>query len=97
MPAHWVARLQWFLARSGWNHADWGRIVSSDESRFQPCPDDNQRRVWRHPGQRNVDDLARQLAQIMQEIPQENIRVLYHIMTRRGTACIQAEGWSTPY
>lgn len=51
-PAHRRARLQWCLARSGWNHADWGRIVFSDESRFQLCPDDHRRRVWRRPGQR---------------------------------------------
>ncbi|GFV62196.1 HTH_Tnp_Tc3_2 domain-containing protein [Trichonephila clavipes] len=44
-PAHCVARLQWCLARSGWNHADWRRIVFSDESRFQLCPDDHGRRV----------------------------------------------------
>ncbi|GFW99745.1 uncharacterized protein TNCV_3419751 [Trichonephila clavipes] len=51
-PAHCRGRLQWCLARSGWNHADWGRIVFSDESRFQLCPDDHRRRVWRRPGQR---------------------------------------------
>ncbi|GFT26629.1 transposable element Tcb2 transposase [Trichonephila clavipes] len=51
-PAHFQARLQWFSARSGWNHADWGYIVFSDESRLQLCPDDHRRRVWRHPGQR---------------------------------------------
>ncbi|GFW36510.1 HTH_Tnp_Tc3_2 domain-containing protein [Trichonephila clavipes] len=31
-PAHCRARLQWCLARSGWNHADWGRFVFIDES-----------------------------------------------------------------
>ncbi|GFW68594.1 transposable element Tc1 transposase [Trichonephila clavipes] len=51
-PAHCVARLQWCLARSGWNHAKWGRIVFSDKSRFQLCPDDHRRRVWRPPEQR---------------------------------------------
>ncbi|GFW90845.1 HTH_Tnp_Tc3_2 domain-containing protein [Trichonephila clavipes] len=30
-----------------WNHADWGRIVFSDEFRFQLRPDDHRRRVWR--------------------------------------------------
>ncbi|GFV71096.1 HTH_Tnp_Tc3_2 domain-containing protein [Trichonephila clavipes] len=42
--------LQWCLNRSGWNHADWGRIVFSDEFRFQLRPDDRRRRVWRHQG-----------------------------------------------
>ncbi|GFX00095.1 uncharacterized protein TNCV_3080911 [Trichonephila clavipes] len=44
--------LQWCLARSGWNHADWGRIVFSDESYSQLSPDDHRRRVWRRSGQR---------------------------------------------
>ncbi|GFT33290.1 transposable element Tc1 transposase [Trichonephila clavipes] len=39
------------LARSYWNQADWRRIVFSDESRFQLCPDDHRRRVWRCSGQ----------------------------------------------
>ncbi|GFW80423.1 HTH_Tnp_Tc3_2 domain-containing protein [Trichonephila clavipes] len=43
-------RLIWFLARSGYNHADWRRIVFSDESHFQLCPDHHRRRLWRHPG-----------------------------------------------
>ncbi|GFU50147.1 transposable element Tc1 transposase [Trichonephila clavipes] len=43
---------QWCLNRPGWNHADLGRIVFSDKSRFDLCPDDHQRRVWRRPGQR---------------------------------------------
>ncbi|GFW31658.1 HTH_Tnp_Tc3_2 domain-containing protein [Trichonephila clavipes] len=50
-PVHCRAKLQWCLARSGWNQADWGRIVLRDES-FQLCPDDHRRRVRRHPGQR---------------------------------------------
>ncbi|GFT28560.1 uncharacterized protein TNCV_429561 [Trichonephila clavipes] len=29
------------------NHADWGCIVLRDESRFQLCPDDHRRCVWR--------------------------------------------------
>ncbi|GFX03556.1 HTH_Tnp_Tc3_2 domain-containing protein [Trichonephila clavipes] len=45
-----LMELQWCLNRSGWNHADWGRIVFSDELRFQLCPDDSRRRVWRHQG-----------------------------------------------
>ncbi|GFY26049.1 HTH_Tnp_Tc3_2 domain-containing protein [Trichonephila clavipes] len=49
---HCRDRLQWFLALSGWNHADWGRIVFSDESRFQLFPDDRRRRVRKHPRQR---------------------------------------------
>ena len=53
-PAHCRARLQWCMARSGWNDADWGRIVFSDESRFQLCPDDHRRRVWRRTGQRGI-------------------------------------------
>ncbi|GFV91838.1 transposable element Tc1 transposase [Trichonephila clavipes] len=50
-PTHYRVRLQRCLARSGWNHAEWGRMVFSDESRFQLCPDDH-RSVWRWPGQR---------------------------------------------
>ncbi|GFW54789.1 HTH_Tnp_Tc3_2 domain-containing protein [Trichonephila clavipes] len=46
------AKLQWCLARPGWNHANWGRMVFSDEYRFQLCPDDHRRCVWRRPGQR---------------------------------------------
>ncbi|GFU31085.1 transposable element Tc1 transposase [Trichonephila clavipes] len=38
----------------------------------------------------NVDDLARQLEQIWQEISQKTIRVLYHSIPRRVAACIQA-------
>ncbi|GFV65892.1 HTH_Tnp_Tc3_2 domain-containing protein [Trichonephila clavipes] len=34
-PAHYRTRLEWCLARSGWNHADWGHLVFSDDSRFQ--------------------------------------------------------------
>ncbi|GFW37189.1 hypothetical protein TNCV_5020871 [Trichonephila clavipes] len=34
-PVYCVARLQCCLARLGWNHADWGRMVFRDESRFQ--------------------------------------------------------------
>ncbi|GFV31621.1 transposable element Tc1 transposase [Trichonephila clavipes] len=45
----------------------------------------------------NVDDLAQQLKQIWQEIPQETIRVFYYSMLRHVAACIQARGWSTPY
>ncbi|GFU54723.1 uncharacterized protein TNCV_1037691 [Trichonephila clavipes] len=48
-PAHCRARLQWCLARSGWNHAD--RTYLSDVSHFQLCPDDHPRRVWRRPRQ----------------------------------------------
>ncbi|GFY11727.1 uncharacterized protein TNCV_1529191 [Trichonephila clavipes] len=40
----------------------------------------------------NVDDLARQLEQIWQEIPQETMRVLYHSMPRHVAACIRARG-----
>ncbi|GFX22481.1 HTH_Tnp_Tc3_2 domain-containing protein [Trichonephila clavipes] len=52
-PAHCRARLQWCLTLSSWNHADWGRIVFSDESRFQLCPDDLRRCAWRHQVQRD--------------------------------------------
>ncbi|GFV24732.1 uncharacterized protein TNCV_882001 [Trichonephila clavipes] len=45
MPANCRARLQWCSARLGWNRADWGHIVSSNESRFQLCLDDHRRRV----------------------------------------------------
>ncbi|GFX36314.1 transposable element Tc1 transposase [Trichonephila clavipes] len=51
-PVHCRARLQWCLGLLGWNHADWGCIVFSNESHFRLCPDDNRRRVWRRPGQR---------------------------------------------
>ncbi|GFV07072.1 transposable element Tc1 transposase [Trichonephila clavipes] len=47
--------------------------------------------------QRNVDDLAQQLEQIWQEIPQETIRVLYRSMTNHVAACVQVRGKSTPY
>ncbi|GFX32753.1 hypothetical protein TNCV_888911 [Trichonephila clavipes] len=47
-----IARLWWCLARSGQNQADWGRIVLSDGSRFQLCPDDHRKRVWRYLGSR---------------------------------------------
>ncbi|GFY08924.1 hypothetical protein TNCV_4661161 [Trichonephila clavipes] len=45
----------------------------------------------------NIDDLARQLEKILQEIPQETVRVLYHSMPRLVAACIRARGGSTPY
>ncbi|GFX61079.1 HTH_Tnp_Tc3_2 domain-containing protein [Trichonephila clavipes] len=155
-PAHCRARLQWCLALSGWNPAEGGFIVFSEESRFQMCPDDHRKRVCRPPGQCddpaftisrhtgpstksyglnrhffwsslelekhfqgqsdlsliehvwdmmgrrlyllwNIDDLARQLEQIWQEIPQVTIGVLYHSMPRHVTACIQARGGLTPY
>ncbi|GFU92568.1 HTH_Tnp_Tc3_2 domain-containing protein [Trichonephila clavipes] len=51
-PAQCQVRLRWCLAQLGRNHADWGRIVFSDKSRFQLCPDDHRRRVRRRPGQR---------------------------------------------
>ncbi|GFV34751.1 HTH_Tnp_Tc3_2 domain-containing protein [Trichonephila clavipes] len=35
MPVHCEAKLQWYLDRSGWNHAEWGHIVFSNKSRFQ--------------------------------------------------------------
>ncbi|GFX31670.1 uncharacterized protein TNCV_4081941 [Trichonephila clavipes] len=41
----------------------------------------------------NVDNLARQLEQIWQEIPQKTIRELYHSMPRHVVACIQARGY----
>ncbi|GFS66506.1 uncharacterized protein TNCV_3857201 [Trichonephila clavipes] len=50
MSAHCRALLQWFLARSGWNHADWGRIVFSNGYSIQLCPDDDQRRFRIRPG-----------------------------------------------
>ncbi|GFV37868.1 transposable element Tc1 transposase [Trichonephila clavipes] len=169
------ARLQWCLNLSGWNHADWGRIVFNKESRFHLCPDVHRRRVWRRPEAHlqqahrcvdgvlrtillqfllpysglifhqdnakphttrvamysltayqtlpwparsadpspiehvwdmmgrlpylpgNVDDLARQLDQIWQELTQETIRVLYHSMSCRVAGCIQARGGPIPY
>ncbi|GFV80646.1 transposable element Tc1 transposase [Trichonephila clavipes] len=53
------------------------------------------RRQLHLPG--NVDDLSRQLEQIWQEVPQKNIRVLYHSMSRRVAACIETRGGSTRY
>ncbi|GFY00348.1 transposable element Tc1 transposase [Trichonephila clavipes] len=121
------------MARSGWNHVDWGRIMFSNKSRFQLRPDDNRRRVWSPPEKRagpafiisllhakqalnqelwsgvqflltagclwssleahlqrsgNVDELARQLEKIWQEMPQEITRVLYHFMPLHVAACI---------
>ncbi|GFU67510.1 uncharacterized protein TNCV_1599921 [Trichonephila clavipes] len=35
-----------------WNPTDWGRIAFSDEPRFQLCPDNHRRCVWRRLGQR---------------------------------------------
>ncbi|GFV49877.1 transposable element Tc1 transposase [Trichonephila clavipes] len=43
----------------------------------------------------NVDELARQLEKIWQEIPQKTIRGIYHSMPRHMS--IQARGESTPY
>ncbi|GFW23329.1 transposable element Tc1 transposase [Trichonephila clavipes] len=40
------------LKDGGWNHADWERIVFSNESSFHLCPDDHRKRVWRRPGPR---------------------------------------------
>ncbi|GFX56158.1 transposable element Tc1 transposase [Trichonephila clavipes] len=45
-PTRCRARLYWCLFRSGWNH------VAGDESRFQLCPADHQRRLWRPSEQR---------------------------------------------
>ncbi|GFY08414.1 transposable element Tc1 transposase [Trichonephila clavipes] len=58
--------------------------------------------VWDIMGRRlhlpgNIDDLARQLEKVWQEIPQETVSVLYYSMPRRVAACIQAKGGSTPY
>ncbi|GFS75947.1 transposable element Tcb1 transposase [Trichonephila clavipes] len=52
-------------------------------------------RRLRLPG--NVDELARQLEQIWQEIPQETIRVLYRSMSRRVAACIHARDLEEEY
>ncbi|GFU13005.1 transposable element Tcb1 transposase [Trichonephila clavipes] len=58
--------------------------------------------VWDMMGRRlhlpgNIDDPARQLEQIRQEIPQKTIRVLYHSMSRHVAAFIQARDGSTLY
>ncbi|GFT35525.1 HTH_Tnp_Tc3_2 domain-containing protein [Trichonephila clavipes] len=45
----------------------------------------------------NVNDLARQLKQILRGIQQETNRVIYNSMPRRVAVCIQARGGSTPY
>ncbi|GFV04107.1 uncharacterized protein TNCV_917281 [Trichonephila clavipes] len=39
-----------FQHHDGRNYADWRFIMFSDEFRFQLCPDDHRRRVWRRPG-----------------------------------------------
>ncbi|GFW12690.1 uncharacterized protein TNCV_3884001 [Trichonephila clavipes] len=52
LPAYYRDILQRCLNRSGWNYAVWGRIVPSDEFRFQLCFDDHQRHVWRRSWQR---------------------------------------------
>ncbi|GFV67470.1 transposable element Tc1 transposase [Trichonephila clavipes] len=58
--------------------------------------------VWDMMGRRlhrlgNVNDLARQLEQIWQVMPQETIRMIYHSMPRCVVAFIQTRGGSTPY
>ncbi|GFT56481.1 transposable element Tcb1 transposase [Trichonephila clavipes] len=58
--------------------------------------------VWDMTGKRlhlsgNVDNRTQQLEQIWQEIPQGTIRLLYHSMSHRVAACIQARGGSSPY
>ncbi|GFU96640.1 hypothetical protein TNCV_3415861 [Trichonephila clavipes] len=50
--SHHEVQLQWRWVRSMWKCTEWGRIVVSDKSRLQLCPDGNHRRVWKHPGQR---------------------------------------------
>ncbi|GFV12727.1 hypothetical protein TNCV_1366971 [Trichonephila clavipes] len=45
--SHCRAKLQWFSTLSGWNYADWGRIVFSNESHFQLCPDNHRSSVRR--------------------------------------------------
>ncbi|GFW28986.1 hypothetical protein TNCV_2355441 [Trichonephila clavipes] len=44
MAVHSGPRLQWCLNRSGWNHAEWGRIVFLAMNPTSMCPDDNRRR-----------------------------------------------------
>ncbi|GFV60285.1 transposable element Tc1 transposase [Trichonephila clavipes] len=90
----------------------WG-VISSEVGPFwpsleiikhflgQPCPFPIEH-VWDMMRSRlhlleNVDDLARQLEQVWQEIPQETIMVLYYSMSRRVAACIQDRGGLTPY
>ncbi|GFW15270.1 transposable element Tc1 transposase [Trichonephila clavipes] len=87
-PAHCQAKLQWCLARSGWNHADWRRIVFSDESCFQLYPDDPQRRVWRRPGQ--CPDLAFTIAR--QTGPQPGVMVWGAISFDSGTPLVVIRG-----
>ncbi|GFV68115.1 transposable element Tc1 transposase [Trichonephila clavipes] len=41
-----------FQRHDGGNHADWRRIVFSDVYRFQLCPNNYLRRVWRSPEKR---------------------------------------------
>ncbi|GFY29382.1 transposable element Tcb1 transposase [Trichonephila clavipes] len=56
---------------------------------------DMMRRRMYLPG--NAHDLARQLEQTCQEIPQETIGVPYHTMSHRVAACIHPRVGSTPY
>ncbi|GFX54110.1 transposable element Tcb1 transposase [Trichonephila clavipes] len=65
---------------------------SPDPSLIEPVWDIMGRRLHLP---RNVDDLAQQLDQIWQEIPQEIIRVLYHFMSRHVATCIQARDGSS--
>lgn len=58
--------------------------------------------AWDKRGRRlylpeNFDDLARQLEQILQEIPQDTIRTLNQSLPHRMAACIQARYGSIPY
>ncbi|GFW62058.1 hypothetical protein TNCV_1684891 [Trichonephila clavipes] len=46
---------------------------------------------------RRVDDLARQLEQNLQGIPQATIRMLYHSIPRCVVVCIRARGKSPSY
>ncbi|GFS49912.1 transposable element Tcb1 transposase [Trichonephila clavipes] len=75
------------------------QTVEKTTSQTPPCPDRSSylsqiEHVLDRIGRRlqlprNVDDLARQLEQVWQEIPQETIRVLYHSMPRRVAVFIQ--------
>ncbi|GFU11762.1 hypothetical protein TNCV_4969591 [Trichonephila clavipes] len=74
--------------KNGWTMADFSITMpakSPDPSPIKHACDMMGKRMHL-PG--NIDDLARQLEQIWQEISQEIIRMLYHSMSGHVAACI---------
>uniref|UniRef100_A0A672RUE1 Transposase Tc1-like domain-containing protein n=1 Tax=Sinocyclocheilus grahami TaxID=75366 RepID=A0A672RUE1_SINGR len=52
--AHKLAHLQWTTEHCRWTLNEWGTVLFTDESQFCVNFLDRRRRVWRHPGERNV-------------------------------------------